>query len=192
MKEYLVIAGKLTLICFVAVVLLSALNYVTKDTIEENNRIKQEKANKALFTEDSTFERRDFSFLDDKEKSLYYYFEAYDANGDLAGYSVATIGKGYGGDMNMMVALSTRLSIIDVKLLTNAETPGIGKKAEKSEYMEMFRNTNTNEKPFPYKKSMLQPEYQDSITGATITYNGVVGGIQIAIANMDKELEAAE
>ena len=75
----------------------------------------------------------------------------------------------------------------NIKLLKNSETPGFGKKWENQKSMDMFVNTNTDDKPFPIKKSMVSPEFlntPDGVTGATITFNGITEAVARAISLM--------
>ncbi|OHD27469.1 MAG: hypothetical protein A2086_03475 [Spirochaetes bacterium GWD1_27_9] len=186
MKENLIIAGKLTLICFVAVVLLTLINFVTAKKIKQNQTIVEENANKLLIPEGNKFVKKPFTGYDPDTTGFYYY--EVKKGSTLIGYIVSVIGKGYGGAMKVMVAFDLNLKILNMKLLSNAETPGIGKKAEKQEYMAKFINTNTKEKPFPYNKSMLSQSDKDSITGATITFNGVTGAGRMAIDLLKKQI----
>jgi len=177
--ENLKIALKLTLICFVSVLLLSIANIITCKKIANNSIKTEEEANKQLFPAGIKFEKKFFTNQSiQKEKE--YYYKVYD-NSNLIGYIVSIITKGYGGDMKLMVAMDTALVIVNVKLLNNSETPGIGKNAEKPEYMKKFIGTNSADKPIPINKSMLSQQEADSISGATITFKGISNGIQKAV-----------
>lgn len=184
--DNLKIALKLMLICFVAVFLLTIVNLITYKKIEKNSHDLEEDANKELFPQGNKFEKSFFkdSFID---KNREYYYKVYDKNNTLIGYIVSVFSKGYGGDMKLMVALDNSLIIVNVKLLSNSETPGIGKVAEKSEYMKKFIGTGSKDKPVPLNKSMLSQEDADSITGATITFKGVANGIKKAYDYILKE-----
>jgi electron transport complex protein RnfG len=62
--------------------------------------------------------------------------------------------------------------VIDARLLANAETPGLGKKAESPSYMEKFQDTGS-EQSVPVKKDELEKADADSISGATVTFSGI-------------------
>ena len=79
---------------------------------------------------------------------------------------------GYGGDLIILGNFKTNGEIIDAKLMEDAETPGLGKKAENAEYMNKFKGTGAD-KPVPVKKTMLESSDADAVTGATITFTGV-------------------
>jgi electron transport complex protein RnfG len=87
------------------------------------------------------------------------------------GWILDMTGKGYGGGMKILASYRPDGSVIDVVLMDNSETPGLGKKAEKSAYMSKFRNTGGST-PVPLTKDMVQEEI-DTITGATITFTGI-------------------
>lgn len=188
-ESALIIALKLTIICFVSVFLLSLINLATETQIKRNKEKAEEDAMIFLLPNVKKFsEKIDFKTIDDNLKKTIYYFKAYNNSSDLIGYIISSQGKGYGGKMKVMVALDNQFKILNIKLLDNAETPGLGKKAESEQYMNKFIGTNTLEKPLPLNKNMLSQADKDSVTGATITFNGVVGSIKDAIDLLKKEL----
>jgi len=183
----LMIALKLTLICFISVLLLGFVNLITVKKIEENKIKKEKDAMSFLVPEAKNYsQKKYFKTIDEKLKESIYYYEAYDNSSKVTAYIVSNISNGYGGKMIIMIAFDNNLKILNVKLLDNSETRGLGKKAEKEEYMNKFKNTNTNEKQLPKNKNML--DSNDSITGATITFNGIVAGISKAIELLKNEL----
>ena len=186
MSENLKIALKLTLICFIAVLLLSTVNICTQKKIAENENKVENLANKELFQQGAKFEKKEFKNpIIDKTKE--YFYNVYNSQNAKIGYIISVMANGYGGEMKLMVALNNSLEIVNVKLLKNSETPGIGKNAEKSEYMKKFIGTNTKEKPLPQKKNDLSSEDSDSITGATITFNAIANGIKRSIDLITEE-----
>jgi Na+-translocating ferredoxin:NAD+ oxidoreductase subunit G len=123
------------------------------------------------------------------------------SNGKTEGYIVEFEAKGYGGPMKIMALYKSSGEIISAKLMDNEETPGLGKKAEDESYMNKFIGTGGPDVPVPVSKNMLggsggsSVQYErnwsqtdlsfsewffgksegstDSVTGATITFNGV-------------------
>ncbi len=183
----IIIALKLTLICFIAVLLLVFINLITFKKIEENKIKKEKDAMNFLAPQAKNFSNKKyFKNVEDKLKESIYYYEAYDNSSKITSYIVSTVSKGYGGKMRIMIALDNNLKILNVKLLDNSETRWLGKKAEKEEYMNNFKNTNTGEKPLPRNKNMLT--INDSVTGATITFNGIITGISKAVELLKNEL----
>lgn len=175
------IALKLTSICFVSVLLLSVINLITEPQIKKNKEKTEKEAMTFLMPEAKDFSKiKNFKSISDNLKKDFYYYEAYNNNSELIGYIVSSQDTGYGGKMKVMVAFDKNLKILDAKLLDNSETPGLGKKAENDKYMDKFKNTNTEKNPLPLNKNMLSPADRDAVTGATITFNGVVGAIKKA------------
>jgi electron transport complex protein RnfG len=82
------------------------------------------------------------------------------------------LGNGYGGEMAILAGYTEEGEIFAVQMMENSETPGLGKEAEKAEYMQKYIGTGT-EKPVPVRKDMLSQEEADAVTGATITFIGV-------------------
>lgn len=93
-------------------------------------------------------------------------------DGAVSGYIVQMIGSGYGGEMVVMASYTVDGAVIDARLLANAETPGLGKKAEVPSYMEKFQGTGATS-PVPVKKDALDKADADSISGSTVTFTGV-------------------
>lgn len=188
MKENITIALKLTLICFVAVLLLSLVNLLTAGTIEKNASAEVAKANKELFPEGEEFVKTNFKPGTEKIGDNDFYYIVKNNQGGVIGYIASITGSGFGGEIGLLIAFSKNLKIINMKLLKNSETPGFGKKWEHQKSMDMFVGTNTKEKPFPTKKSMVAPEFQDGpngVTGATITFNGITEATARAIRLMN-------
>ena len=182
----LFIALRLTVICFVAVLLLGIINALTAPNIEKNKIKAENEAIKILMPNGIPSPKKYFSKLPEELQKSYYYYEITN-NNNIVGYIVSSESKGYGGTLKVMVAFDNDLKIINAKLLDNAETPGLGKKAENQDYMKKFIGTNTPDKPFPKNKNDLPPADKDSVTGATITFNGITGAISKAIEYLRNE-----
>ncbi|HBI37415.1 MAG: hypothetical protein A2015_07330 [Spirochaetes bacterium GWF1_31_7] len=185
MKKDLIIALKLGSICLVAVLLLSIVNLFTDKKIKLSNQLKMEAANKELFADGVTFKKNHFN--KNNELSDEFYFEVYNSTQKMIGYITLINGTGFGGEIALLIAFEKNLKIKNIKLLKNSETPGFGKKWENQKSMDMFVNTNTDDKPFPIKKSMVSPEFlntPDGVTGATITFNGITEAVARAISLM--------
>jgi electron transport complex protein RnfG len=184
----LFIALKLTAICFVSVLLLSIINLATAPQIKKNKEKAEKEAMNYLMPDADSFSSiKHFSSIDERLSKDFYYYEAY-GNGGLIGYIVTSQNNGYGGKMKVMIAFDQNLKIVNAKLLDNSETPGLGKKAENDKYMNKFKNTNTDTVPLPLNKNMLSASDKDSVTGATITFNGIVGAIKKAADLLKNDL----
>jgi len=188
LKKHITIAVKLAIICFISTLLLTITNFLTKDTIDKYEKKMENEANKIIFDEGAFFERKKFPNIDTDS----YYYTVFNSENELIGYIVTTIAKGYGGDMKLVIGFEKNLAIKNMKLLSNNETPGIGKKAEESSYMQKFIGSNTLSRPFPQKKDQLSSKDRDAITGATITFNGITSATKEAIYLLSTQKDVIE
>lgn len=92
---------------------------------------------------------------------------------NTAGYILTLKGNGYGGEFTMMASYRISGEILSAKMLTDGETPGLGKKSEESWYMKKYIGTGTSEKPVPTSKSDLSKEDSDAVSGASVTFTNV-------------------
>lgn len=100
-----------------------------------------------------------------------------DDSGNAAGYILELTTNGYGGEMTVIASYNLDGSLMEAKLTTNSETPGIGKKAEEDWYMDMFKGLGGDE-PLPLSKSDLSADDSAAVSGASITFSGVSSAIR--------------
>ncbi|MDC7234484.1 MAG: FMN-binding protein [Spirochaetales bacterium] len=156
-------AGKLALICAISATLLGFVNSMTEPAIATRKAAELKAALSSLLEEGSPGAKEDIS--DAGSVTARYPVEG------AGGWILEFNGKGYGGDMKILASYNEEGTILDVVLMDNAETPGLGKKAEKSEYMDKFRGTGGSAGPVPVTKDAL--DSPDSVSGATITFVGI-------------------
>ncbi|MBD1388207.1 electron transport complex subunit RsxG [Neiella sp. HB171785] len=131
----------------------------------------------------------------------YQLFTAFD-NGVSAGYVVETEADGYAGPIKLMIGLDERLQIIGVRVLSHAETPGLGDKIEVSKHkwitsFDGLSLANTGDDKWQVKKDGGQ---FDQFSGATITPRAVVRQVHQTLRDMEsvanqqatEQLSAAE
>ncbi len=182
MNQVVSVGGKLALICAVAAIALGLVNAVTAPAIV---RVQKEQLAAAL-----NEVRGRATAGEEHEVSDHPVVEAYyplTRDGADAGYILKLIGTGYGGDMEILASIATDGEIRSVKMMTNSETPGLGKAAENPEYMEKFTGTG-DEEPVPLNKQQLSQEQADSISGATITFMGIAQALKEGSDYVTEEL----
>jgi len=180
MRNILKTSGKLALICTIAAIALAFVNQMTAPKIEAYNIEKLIKALSAVSKNYSISETSTQVIDNDSETSSEFsnvneYYVLTD-NGITVGYILSVTANGYGGPMDMIIGYENNGEVIQARLLKNAETPGLGKEAEKSEYMEIFLSKGALV-PIPKRKNQLPSELADAISGATITFSGVAKAI---------------
>ncbi len=109
-----------------------------------------------------------------EDPSVTAFYQLSESDGSAAGYILNIRGNGYGGAMTIMAGYSADGKLLAARLLGNAETPGLGKKAENPEYMDKYVDKDT----IPLKKSELTSGEADSISGSTVTFSGIAKTLQ--------------
>ena len=166
MKNIVIIALKLAVICLVAAFVLGFVNGITAPQIAASKAQAELNALSVINKAGTIGERVEGDGI-----MVNYYFPVSDG-GKVTNYILSLKNMGYGGDLVILANFKTNGEIIDAKLMEDAETPGLGKKAENAEYMNKFKGFGAD-KPVPVKKTMLEAADSDAVTGATITFTGV-------------------
>lgn len=167
-KQFAVPTIVLFIICFVAAALLGLTNEVTSPIIAENDLAAAQDAMKAVLPDAATF---------GKEGTNDYgtYAPALDADGNIIGYAITSIGKGgYDGDIKVMVGV-TENGVNGTAVLSNNETASVGgKKVIKNEtFMNQFLGLTEN--------ASIGNGNVDAISGATKTSTGVADAVNNAL-----------
>lgn len=159
-KEFVVPAGILTLICTIAAAALVCTYQVTNPIIEENTRKAADEARAEVYAGVSGFEELSADGLENCT-------EVYKTAGG-EGYVFTTTSKGFGGTVKVMTAISQGGEIVGVKVLENSETPGLGSRAMEASHLGQYTGKDS---------SLSGIEY---ITGATISSRAVNTAIESA------------
>jgi len=167
MKDVMKIGGKLAAICAIAAIALGIVNAITEPIILT---ARAEKLKIALSKLSMGLEIGEFSEVEN-DNSIKGYYPLTGSDG-VEAYIINVIGAGYGGDLNLLTAISLDGEVLSVELMEHTETPGLGKEAENASYMEMYIGTG-KDSVIPSSKSDLSSEDADSITGASITFIGI-------------------
>ncbi len=109
-------------------------------------------------------------------------------------YAVAyeTVGKGFGGDIKVMVGYDLDLNTLTgVQIISHKETPGVGSRVEGRQFTRRFRGLHVNTDVPPNQC----PEEIDAISGATYSSLGVCEALRKSLAllpKVKKRLQAFE
>lgn len=171
MKYYLKLGFILFIITAIASGVLAYLNTLTQPIIEENQRIAQEKARKEVLPSAITFE--------EVSGELTYHIGK-DAEENVVGYTFVASLYGYSGDIKTMVGVNTDLVIEKIKIISQAETPGLGANCEKPEFQAQFSGKQKNEMKVDKDGGTIV-----SLTGATITTRTIANSIKTAMDKLD-------
>lgn len=211
MKQIIKDALILFAITLIAGLLLGGVYELTKKPIEEQSRIKKEKAYKAVFekyyrltTSDET-QAADIvaslsfepwsdeelavindSFManlkDNTANTLDSVVTAYKGGNELLGYVITvTNGEGYGGDIQISVGVLADGAVAGVEILSIGETPGLGMNAQNDSFLNKFSGVTTD--GFTYTKTgSTRPDEIDAISSATYTTKSMTNGVNAALA----------
>ncbi|MGI5929014.1 FMN-binding protein [Pseudoflavonifractor sp.] len=152
----------LTCIGLVITAALAVTNQLTAPVIEAQAAAAAEAALKVVLPEGS-------DFTDITGVELPEGVTAAKAAGNGAGYVFTTTGKGFGGDISVMVGLNADGAITGTKVLSNAETQGIGSKVveDGSAYQQQL-------------VGMTDTSGIQATSGATVSSNAMTSAIQTA------------
>lgn len=102
------------------------------------------------------------------------------ANGELIGYNFTVTPKGYGGLIEIVAGVSREGKLMAIKIIKHTETPGLGAKADKADFLSQFRE-KTVRNLVVTKTDVTSDNEIQAISGATITSNAVAEGVSVAL-----------
>lgn len=192
-------AGILLAITLIAGLVLGGVYELTKDPIAEQQLKKKQEAcqevfsDAASFTEPEGFDAEEAASVLAAEypsQEIEEIMEAKDASGQVLGYVITvTTHEGYGGDIRFSMGVRMDGSLNGISLLKISETAGLGMRAE--EVLKPQFAGKAAEK-FEYTKTGASADSQiDAISGATITTNAVVNGVNAGLYYFRSELGGA-
>ncbi len=163
MKETLRYGFILAMICVVASGLLAGMNSLTKAKIIAQAQAEEETALREVMPQGEHFEP-----IKKGEDTIYY--KALNKDGKLIGVAFEASGKGYSSVVDTLVGMSRDGTVIDVKILNQNETPGLGNRITEPSFTGRFSNKNVQD------LTGVQ-----AIAGATISSKAVINSVQIKV-----------
>ena len=162
-------------ICLVCSGLLAGVYALTKDPIDAAAKAKNEAAIKEVLPETAVTieEERTVEY----NGGTYAYNLAYDQEGNTVGCAINVAPLGFGGPIVIKVGFDAEGVIWNSKVLSQAETPGLGAKCVEVAFTDQFRGFNPAEKKLSVKKDGGDV---DAITASTITSRAYVDGLAVA------------
>ena len=163
-------------ICLVCSALLAGVYALTAEPIAAAAAAKNEAAIKEVLPETAVTieEERTVDF----EGASYAYNLAYDEKGDVVGCAINVSPVGFGGPIAIKVGFDRNGVICNTKVLSQAETPGLGAKCVESSFSDQFKGWNPAEKNLAVKKDGGNV---DAITASTITSRAYADGLALAV-----------
>lgn len=185
-------------ITLIAGLMLGVVNDITKEPIAQQEQKAKNEACQNVFAAADSFEAQELADSAQIEQVLTdagisgadidELMAAKDASGALLGYVITvTDHEGYGGDIQFSMGITNEGTLNGISLLSISETAGLGMRA--GEVLEpQFSDKNVSR--FTYTKTGATADSEiDAISGATITTNAVVNGVNAGLAYFDKILK---
>lgn len=185
-------------ITLIAGLMLGVVNDITKEPIAQQEQKAKNEACQNVFAAADSFEAQELADSAKIEQVLAdagisgadidELMVAKDASGALLGYVITvTDHEGYGGDIQFSMGITNEGTLNGISLLSISETAGLGMRAGEV-LVPQFSDKNVSR--FTYTKTGATADSEiDAISGATITTNAVVNGVNAGLAYFDKILK---
>ncbi len=162
-------------ICIVCSSLLAGVYALTKEPIDAAAKAKNEAAIKEVLPPAAAAieEERTVDF----EGASYTYNLAYDEQGNTVGCAINVAPVGFGGPIAIKVGFDVNGVIWNTKVLSQAETPGLGAKCVEPSFADQFKGFDPAAKKLAVKKDGGDV---DAITANTLPSRAYEAGIALA------------
>lgn len=173
------LVGTLVIISILSAIVLTFTYELSNPLIQKNKDTKLKNALKEVMPEAEKFEevKNLPSGVKGEREGIKRVFKGYDKEGKVRGIVILSDAVGFNDFIHLLFGLDVKGRITQVKILEHLETPGLGERITKSDFLNQFRG----------KSPSL--EGVDTITGATISSSAVVNRIKkdsLIIANLMK------
>lgn len=177
-KKIISLGLNLAIICAIAAFGLSFTYAVTRERIAAQIWAEQIKAARVVLPKvkkDEDFkERKDLQEqLKKKLPELDKIFEGY-SNGEVVGYAVQVLPRGYGGPITMIVGIRLDGKTTGISIVNHKETPGLGTEIENPAWQKQFKEKTVKDR-LEVNKDV------DAISGATISSKAISKGVKEAL-----------
>ena len=110
------------------------------------------------------------------------------SDGTGIGYAFLAVGKGYGGDIKILIGLEDETTIKGITIISaEKETPGLGSRIAESSFASKFAGLNIGDVALKQDGGQV-----DAITGATISSGAVVDAVRTTAMEKVKSLRERE
>lgn len=186
----------LLVITLISGLLLGLVYQITKEPIAAQQEKAKQEACQEVFAEAASFSAIEVVELDAQiwaeagyaEETIEEVMAAQNDAGETLGYVITvTTKEGYSGDIRFSIGIKEDGTVNGISILEIAETAGLGMRAE-----EVLKPQFTDKvvEKFEYTKSGATSDSQvDAISGATITTNAVVNGVNAGLYYFQTELK---
>ncbi len=183
MKMFLQLGFILLAFCVVATGVLAYVNSITKPKITLL-KINAAKEARSQLIPGSTFES---AFVKTEKDSLEYFIARDETSKELKGYTFTASKTGYNSSspIKTMVAVDSMFKVIDIRVVDQKETPGLGTNSTDPKFTNQFRGLTEDQLMVDKDGGKIK-----SLTGATITSRAITNSLQSMISLVKKDVES--
>ncbi len=160
-----------TVVVFIAVAILAGMDSLTRDMIEYQKELKVQRMLNAIFPDMTSYISEDDIYI-------------ISADGAEIGFAFLAVGKGYGGNIDILVGLEDETTLKGIAVIAHAETPGLGDKILNPDFTDRFVGVDIADVAVPDEGGKI-----DAITGSTISTKAVIDAVRTAAMEKVKELK---
>lgn len=203
MRDFLQLAGTLTVIALVASIGLSVAYDATHVVKEQYDLEEQENARREVLpgAEGALFKETPTDSLVDGKPFVYCTAYAGEGSTEVLGYTFVAHGKGYSSTLVTMVGVDAAFTVTGIRIISQRETPGLGTKvqeiASKNTLWQVLSGKAVEEiGARPWFQVQFEGRGEDrlhlvknraddgilAITGATISSEAVTGSVRRSVA----------
>lgn len=164
----------LTIVVAISVSALSFADRLTRPQIEAQQQLKIQNLLTGMFPDMSRYE-----FKND----IYTIY----SDGTKVGYAFIAIGKGYGGDIDILVGLEDKTTIKGISIVSHLETPGLGNRITESFFTDQFAGVSIDDVALKRDGGEV-----DAITGSTLSSKAVIKAVSETALEKVRLIEDSE
>ncbi|MBB6715212.1 RnfABCDGE type electron transport complex subunit G [Clostridium gasigenes] len=186
MKENFKLGRTLLIITAIAGVLLGFANNLTKDAILENAKMNKEDLKAVLSQAESV---QDIEFT--KTEAVKEVYKAVNGN-EVVGHVLKVTSKGFHGPVDFLIGISTDNKVSGIRVLSHAETPGLGSKIAEVKFTSRFTAKPIAEDLEVVKVTPNKDNEVEAISGATTSSKATVTAVNDAIRFYKENIKGEE
>ncbi len=160
-----------TVVVFIAVAILAGMDSLTRDMIEYQKELKVQRMLNKIFPDMTSYISEDDIYI-------------ISADGTEIGFAFLAIGKGYGGNIDILVGLEDETTLKGIAVIAHAETPGLGDKILNPDFTDRFVGVDITDVAVPDEGGKI-----DAITGSTISTKAVIDAVRTTAMEKVNELK---
>lgn len=185
MREFLRLAGILTLVSIISAWALSSTYNITKPIIDlKRHQKKVEALAQVLPPFDNYPEKEMVKIATEKGEVIEFYVGR--KHGQPSGVAFKKNTVGYGGNIVLMIGVTPEGRIYGIQVMEQNETPGLGSKISQPNFLRQFSNKDLASTRWEVKK--MGGDF-DQVTAATVSSRAITKGIKEGLSFFQSQKE---